>query len=129
MDRMEMVALRPVMDSPPAKRTRRRAPSTTSDARSSSRRDTRSEIRPVWHPDGDLVLEVEGCLFKIHCHRLSCSEVFADMFALPQPPDAERIEDSPLVRLQDNARDWIVALGWVYDPEYVKGPDSGVCSP
>lgn len=113
---VEMTSARLTDSSPPAKRARRRTASAASDACGSGLQRIPSDTRPFWLPDGDIILEVGCYRYKIHRKRLSCSEIFADMLALPQPPDAERMDGVPLVRLQDNARDWMIALEWMYDP-------------
>ncbi|EPS99251.1 hypothetical protein FOMPIDRAFT_1079837, partial [Fomitopsis schrenkii] len=69
-----------------------------------------------WFSDGDIVLEVEQHRFRVHGAHLQCSEIFSDMLAMPQPPDAEKVDGCPLVRLVDTAQDWQVALKWIYDP-------------
>lgn len=74
---------------------------------------------PFWFSDGDIVLEVEQHRFRVHGAHLQCSEIFSDMLAMPQPPDAEKVDGCPLVRLVDTAQDWQVALKWIYDPAYV----------
>lgn len=74
---------------------------------------------PFWFSDGDIVLQVEQHRFRVHGARLRCSEIFSDMLAMPQPPDAETVDGCPLVHLADAAQDWQVALKWMYDPAYV----------
>ena len=74
---------------------------------------------PFWFSDGDIVLQVEQHRFRVHGARLQCSEIFSDMLAMPQPPDAEKVDDCFLVHLTDTAQDWQVALKWMYDPAYV----------
>lgn len=102
------------MASPPAKRRRRRISS--ADARDATQCGSHSTPGPFWFADGDLVLEVKAYRFKVHRARLACSEIFADMLALPQPANAECVAGAPLVRLADSARDWLIALEWMYDP-------------
>ncbi|PCH42958.1 hypothetical protein WOLCODRAFT_138128 [Wolfiporia cocos MD-104 SS10] len=66
--------------------------------------------------DGDIVLEVEQHLFKIHKHRLKCSVIFSDMLDIPQPDVIDSMHGCPVVRLMDSPQDWQVALRWIYDP-------------
>ena len=75
-----------------------------------------SPTRPFWFADGDIVLDVERHLFKIHRKRLQCSEIFSDMLAVPQPDVVDKMDDCPLVSLPDAAQDWLVALQWMYEP-------------
>lgn len=103
-------------DGPSAKRVRRRTASASSDACGSSLRRKQSENGRFWFHNGDIILEMESVRFKVHRERLSCSEVFADMLALPQPSNAETVDGVALVKLQDSARDWITALEWMYSP-------------
>lgn len=72
-----------------------------------------------WIQDGDLMLDVEHCRFKIRRADLYCSEVFRDMFELSesmQPPEEECVDGVPLLKLpQDKAKDWMLLLWWIYD--------------
>jgi len=55
------------------------------------------------------VLLAEATAFKLHRTRLAAqSNVFADMFPIPQPPatsQSESLDGCPMVTLQDAARD------------------------
>lgn len=94
---------------PPVKRQR------TSHCRTS---ESSIEQSQFWFTDGDIVIGVEGQLWKIHRSKLMCSVIFADMLELPQPTDIERMHGCPLVNLlQDSANDWIVVLTWMYQYE------------
>ncbi|KZP27857.1 hypothetical protein FIBSPDRAFT_917775 [Athelia psychrophila] len=76
-----------------------------------------------WFGDGDFILRVGSFRFKIHHHRLHCSEIFSDMLALPQPVNAENIDGCAFVELPDSPADWMVALEWIYKPtEFVNRP-------
>ncbi|KAH7925006.1 hypothetical protein BV22DRAFT_1105166 [Leucogyrophana mollusca] len=69
-----------------------------------------------WFNDGDIVLDVEGHLFKVHRSVLMCSIIFADMLELPQSDSMENVDGCPSVTLQgDSASDWRIALSWMYD--------------
>ncbi|KAJ7477923.1 hypothetical protein B0H11DRAFT_1726139, partial [Mycena galericulata] len=78
---------------------------------------TRTPLQKLWFPDGDIVLEIESRLLKVHRARLECSAIFSDMLSLPQPPDAaaDYIDGCPFVLLAGDAlADWEVALAWMY---------------
>lgn len=72
-----------------------------------------------WFIDGDFILEVEEQLFRIHSNIMQQSDIFGDMLALPQPQNGECIDGCPTVKLADSAKDWVVALKWLYDPKCV----------
>jgi len=80
-----------------------------------------SQSRPTsalgfWFDDGDIVLEVEQYMFKIHQNVLQCSVIFFDMLRIPQPDVIDRVDGCPLVQLTDSAQDWHAVLKWMYDP-------------
>jgi hypothetical protein len=108
--------------------------SATSKDRSTSR--SQSESGPVeptrhtefWLHDGSIVLCVQGTLFRVHQTILANhSEVFADLFRLPQPPEGEeskmdgvqKIEGCHVVHLQDDVDDFVDLLKAIYYPSYV----------
>ena len=75
----------------------------------------------LWFDDGSIILHVETTLFRVHRSTLSThSEVFADMFRIPQPPDHDIIEGCSVVHLPDSANDFIYLLKALYDPLYVE---------
>lgn len=70
-----------------------------------------------WYNDGSVVFHVGNALFRVHQSLLSAqSEVFADLFTLPQPPDAEQMDGCPLVVLPDAEVDFCAFLQAIYDP-------------
>ncbi len=75
---------------------------------------------PLWFDDGSIVIIVENTGFRVHRTLLaSHSEVFRQMFSLPQPetPAEGLIEDCSIVRLaQDRVQDISVILSILYDP-------------
>ncbi|KAJ7258069.1 hypothetical protein B0H12DRAFT_1049146 [Mycena haematopus] len=72
-------------------------------------------LKTLWFSDGDIVLEIEKCLLKVHRKRLQCSLIFSDMLRIPQPSETDQIDGSPSVTLVgDTVVDWEVALGWIY---------------
>ncbi|TCD70989.1 hypothetical protein EIP91_000487 [Steccherinum ochraceum] len=70
----------------------------------------------IWFADGSVVLIAENKGFKVYQGILSRhSEVFKDMFALPQPADAESCDGCPVVRMQDTAKDLGTFLSALHD--------------
>lgn len=71
-----------------------------------------------WFEDGNIVLVAEGAGFCVHRGVLSRhSEVFRDMFLVPQPAEGEEtIEGCPVVRLtEDGAEEVALVLEILYD--------------
>ncbi|KAJ7655796.1 hypothetical protein DFH06DRAFT_1329233 [Mycena polygramma] len=65
-------------------------------------------VESLWFPAETIVICAENKIFRVSGGILVArSNVFRDMLGLPQPPssDIERIEGSPVVRLQDSAQD------------------------
>lgn len=61
---------------------------------------------PLWYEDGNVVLAVEGRLFRVHRSILSQrSAVFRDMFELAQATSTDIIEGCPIVHMPDSAHD------------------------
>ncbi|TRM69460.1 hypothetical protein BD626DRAFT_624817 [Schizophyllum amplum] len=71
-----------------------------------------------WYRDGSIVLHVEDMLFRVHQTTLEkFSEVFRDLFAVPQPEGEEQVDGCPVVRLQaDKSLHWEHLLDAIYDP-------------
>lgn len=74
-----------------------------------------------WLYDGSIVLAVENTLFRVHQTILANhSEVFADLFTIPQPDGEEMIDGCHVVRLfDDNENQFADLLRAMYHPEYV----------
>jgi hypothetical protein len=102
-------------DRPPSPPPKRRRTRVTGD--NGTQAHVEQPDNPFWFADGDFILRIENHLFKVHHIRLQASEIFTDMLALPQPPNADCIDGCPFVKLTDAATDWVVALKWMYDPE------------
>ncbi|KAI5890591.1 uncharacterized protein SCHCODRAFT_02547540 [Schizophyllum commune H4-8] len=87
----------------------------TEDPRSASAATRHQEH---WYRDGSIVLHVQDMLFRVHQTTLEkLSEVFKDLFSVPQPLDDERIDGCPAVRLEgDHGVDWVHLLDAIYDP-------------
>lgn len=71
-----------------------------------------------WFEDGSIILIVENTAFRIHQSILSRhSDVFADLFTVPQPRhDTESIDNCPVVRLDDSLADFIDVMKALYEP-------------
>jgi hypothetical protein len=75
-----------------------------------------------WFDDGNVVLQVESTLFRVHRSILSMhSEVFRGMFSVPQPAatDGDLVDNCPVVQLPDRAVDWTHVLKAFYGGRYV----------
>ncbi|KAH9474954.1 hypothetical protein JR316_0012053 [Psilocybe cubensis] len=81
-------------------------------------------IQPSRHPefwlyDGSIVLSVQNTLFRVHQTILANhSEVFSDLFTVPQPEGEETMDGCHLVHLQDSAKDFEDLLRAVYIPDH-----------
>ena len=68
-----------------------------------------------WFADGNVILLVADVAFKVHQGQLvRHSEVFCDMFSLPQPA-SETIDGCPWVELHDDPSDVLHLLRALYD--------------
>lgn len=74
----------------------------------------------VWFDDGNIVLSAQNTLFRVFKGILCTNcEIFRDMFAFPQPPDADTYDGVPLVHLSDTAFDMTHFLRELYFPKYI----------
>ena len=70
-----------------------------------------------WFDDGSIIICVQDTAFKVHRSQLARhSEIFADLFSLPQPPDSPNLEGCPIVHLPDRKSDFVDLLKALYDP-------------
>jgi len=71
-----------------------------------------------WFTDGSIVLIIEGTAFRIHKSILSKqSDVFSDLFTVPQPQDGtETMDGCPVVHLPDALPDFIDVMKALYHP-------------
>ncbi|KIY49675.1 hypothetical protein FISHEDRAFT_40887 [Fistulina hepatica ATCC 64428] len=64
----------------------------------------------------DLIIRVDSTSFRVHKDRLLCSDVFRDMFSLPQPSGTNIVDGCTVVELAgDSLTDWEATLTWIYD--------------
>ncbi|KAI0079864.1 hypothetical protein K474DRAFT_1730503 [Panus rudis PR-1116 ss-1] len=77
----------------------------------------------IWFDDGNVVLIAEHVAFKVHKGQLERhSEVFRDLFTIPQPRDTELIDGCPWVELHDTPSDVLYLLRALYDGMYFEKP-------
>jgi hypothetical protein len=69
-----------------------------------------------WFPDGNIILVSGSSAFKVHRGQLGRhSEIFNDLFTLPQPVDQELIEGCFWVEIHDCPSDVWYFLRALYD--------------
>ncbi|KAJ3515569.1 hypothetical protein NLJ89_g1673 [Agrocybe chaxingu] len=74
-----------------------------------------------WFCDGNIVIVAGRAAFKVHRGQLERhSEVFSDLFSMPQPKDQELVDDCGVVELQDCPSDVFYFLSALYDGLYFK---------
>lgn len=74
----------------------------------------------IWFRDGNVVLVASGFAFKVHKGQLSRhSEIFQDLFGVPQPQDQPLFDGCPFVELHDTPSDVLHLLRALYDGLYV----------
>lgn len=68
----------------------------------------------LWFHDGSIVLQAGSVLFRVHQTILATqSPFFANLFEVPQPPEAEAYDGCPVIALYDSeeeARMFLLAL-------------------
>ncbi|TCD60635.1 hypothetical protein EIP91_009752 [Steccherinum ochraceum] len=70
----------------------------------------------MWFEDGNVVLVAENTGYKVFKGVLSLhSEVFQDLFTLPQPQDAEIFDDCYVVRMPDSQQELACLLSAIHD--------------
>ncbi|KAF7358926.1 BTB domain-containing protein [Mycena sanguinolenta] len=80
----------------------------------------RSEL---WFSDGNVVIVASSVAFKVHRGQLRRhSEVFDDLFSLPQPKDQDLYDGCPWVEVYDCPSDVLYFLKALYDGLYFKTP-------
>jgi len=105
----EPLAFTTMSDLPPLKRQR------TDDAQ----KDTETQRSRFWFDDGNVILQTENTQFRVHRSLLSLhSNVFNDMFSVPQPTDTTTIPDvdgCPVIPLSDKTSDLEHILSIFYE--------------
>ncbi|KAJ7473285.1 hypothetical protein FB451DRAFT_1248909 [Mycena latifolia] len=80
----------------------------------------RSEL---WFQDGNIVIIAGSAAFKVHRGQLCRhSEVFDDVFSIPQPKDQDLYDGCPWVEVYDCPSDVLYFLKALYDGLYFKTP-------
>ncbi|KAF9561502.1 hypothetical protein CPC08DRAFT_635317 [Agrocybe pediades] len=74
-----------------------------------------------WFGDGNIVIIAGSAAFKVHRGQLERhSEVFSDLFSIPQPQEQELVDGCSCVELQDSPSDVFYFLSALYDGLYFK---------
>ncbi|KAK7036151.1 hypothetical protein R3P38DRAFT_616721 [Favolaschia claudopus] len=80
----------------------------------------RSEL---WFSDGNVVIIAAAIAFKVHRGQLRRhSEVFDDLFSIPQPQDQDLYDGCPWIEVYDCPSDVLYFLRALYDGLYFKTP-------
>ncbi|CAL1699880.1 unnamed protein product [Somion occarium] len=75
-----------------------------------------SRHETLWYEDGNIVLVADTTTFRVHSSVLSrASDIFRDMFSLPQPQGEDTIDGCPVVHLPDSPHDLAIALDMLYN--------------
>jgi hypothetical protein len=62
--------------------------------------------KELWFEDGTVILRSHPVVFRVYQGLLSLqSQVFRDMFSMPQPIGTEKMDGVPVVDLLDNPED------------------------
>ena len=70
----------------------------------------------IWFEDGNVILVAGDIAFRVHRGQLERhSEIFRDLFSLPQPVDQPTFQGFPTVRLYDSPSDITFLLRALYD--------------
>jgi hypothetical protein len=68
--------------------------------------------------DGNVVLLAESTLFRVHRSVMALhSEIFEDMFSMPQPATVSTVDGVPLLRLSDTEKQ----VSWMLETFYEGG--------
>ncbi|OBZ74467.1 hypothetical protein A0H81_05116 [Grifola frondosa] len=71
------------------------------------KRDNVQRDADIWFADGNVVLIAGNVTFRVHKSLLAQhSQVFSDIFTVPQPPDAEIMDGCPVVTVSDSPQDF-----------------------
>lgn len=70
----------------------------------------------IWFEDGNVILVAGNIAFKVHRGQLSRhSDIFRDLFSIPQPQGQPLFEDCLMVELHDSPSDLTFLLKALYD--------------
>ncbi|KAJ7631592.1 hypothetical protein DFH06DRAFT_1337570 [Mycena polygramma] len=73
----------------------------------------------LWFEDGGIIVKAETTLFRLSRGVLIIqSPIFADLFSLPQPPDAETMDGCAVVNIPDAAEDATVFFRAIFDSSF-----------
>ncbi|KAF7295837.1 hypothetical protein HMN09_01126900 [Mycena chlorophos] len=85
-------------------------------------------VQELWFDDGNVILQAGSAQYKVFRGILARhSTVFQDMFALPQPSDAELVDGCPLVQLPDAEVEVTPFLRALFEPNYFPTFPSKTC--
>lgn len=69
-----------------------------------------------WFADGNMILIARSTAFKVHRGQLERhSEVFRDVFSIPQPAVQDLLDGCPWVEMHDEPADVLCLLMALYD--------------
>ena len=107
------------MDDAQNARKRMRTERENGDENASKEKVKRDET--IWFLDGNIVLQAGGVAFRVYQGILALnSEVFADLFSVPQPQSIDTLDQCPVVHLPDSADDLRHLLRVIFiDRKYV----------
>ncbi|KAF7359028.1 BTB domain-containing protein [Mycena sanguinolenta] len=81
--------------------------------------NTPMRVEELWFADSGFVVQAGQSLFRVSGAVLAArSSVFKDMLAFTQPPDAETIDDCPVVKLLDSAEDVTCFFRAIFDSSF-----------
>ncbi|KAJ7175029.1 hypothetical protein C8R43DRAFT_1119056 [Mycena crocata] len=91
--------------------------------RSHSKRHSNIVRSELWFLDGNIVIIASSIAFKVHRGQLRRhSEVFDDLFSIPQPKDQDLYDGCPWVEVYDCPSDVLYFLKALYDGLYFQSP-------
>ncbi|KAJ7212090.1 hypothetical protein GGX14DRAFT_361947 [Mycena pura] len=77
----------------------------------------------IWFYDGNIVLIASSVAFKVHRGQLRRhSEVFDDLFSIPQPSEQDLYDGCPWIEVYDCPSDVFYFLNALYDGLYFRSP-------
>ncbi|KAJ7159359.1 hypothetical protein C8R43DRAFT_1234077 [Mycena crocata] len=76
-------------------------------------------VENLWFEDGGIVIKAQNTLYRVFRGILEQqSPIFADMFSIPQPQNAETIEGLPVAEIPDAAEDVTVFFRAIFDSSF-----------